>query len=455
MSDQLLEPDFPSYDKWPKEWPEPVNITFKNGMKLAITPKYWLWTYNKFSKMEFTNGDIQWLYDSNIHRNDKPATILINEKQEQWWQNGLLHRLDGPAITGLTDNSKEWYVYGHRMPQNSTPDELKIFYDKIRNDKLKPLGKGTFGCAYDGILACKNKIPPRCDDCITKRFRNDIRDYKDEVQMANKIASIDNNGKYHFKIIDKCDASAEYKTTCEDLKNPPQIYYKKGEKSLHSIILEIEDTTDKRLYFQTLRGLSNLFDGLVLFATQLFVHHDIKSNNIIQDKSGKFKFIDFGLAQSYKSGIIKNSQFAHNKYWYPPETLFLAYDRPDKKIIHEYASKYVDLANEADVAITNINKDEDTYANLVTILLNRSESDIKIDVTKIDVFALGILLNDLLMLGDTINAFESDKDPSIEFLGDISSAMTKWDADERDTPQRAKEYYEMFIDDLNKRNRYL
>lgn len=156
----------------------------------------------------------------------------------------------------------------------------------VEPDEINSIGRGSYGCIFDGELKCRDDDKSRCENkqCISKRFYNPSS-YENEFIQSSKAEAIDQDGKYHFKILGKCDHSAKYRVPkhCLTFDNdPPLIYYEKGEKSLYNILTEIHDKSSINIleYRDLLINIQNLFDGIVYFASHNFIHHDIKSENI-------------------------------------------------------------------------------------------------------------------------------------------------------------------------------
>lgn len=60
---------------------------------------------------EGKDGHVFWTLNGVLHRDDGPAVILANVREE-WYQHGLRHRDDGPAVIEH-DECQLWYRNGH------------------------------------------------------------------------------------------------------------------------------------------------------------------------------------------------------------------------------------------------------------------------------------------------------------------------------------------------------
>lgn len=341
----------------------------------------------------------EWYINGLRHRDTEPA--VISGPFKQWWYHGLLNRLDGPAIDYFT--RQEWYVLGQRMPFNSTSAYLMEKYTKLhRKEHIDEIGSGTYGCVYNQELSCINDAPP-CNNkkCVTKRFKLDDA-YMTEIDRNNLINDIDPDGQYHFRMLGNCDSSRIYDISsgCRSpSENPPLIYYEKGEESLTKIINHILKTKSHEDFYKMLIGLKNLFEGLVKFKT--FIHHDIKTDNIVQDETGKYKFIDFGMAINYNK-IRKSAQIIFYKaypYW-PPEIFYLAYAQgfiPTDDELWGYTKRYYRTA----IKYQKL-RYQPTAEEIYRIL--QKQRTVPFNITKLDIFAMGIILNVIRLVAEEIDA---------------------------------------------------
>lgn len=420
------EPKFPPQGSKPVEVPN--RILTKKGDKwyLDDEPYYEkrsdgivVWSQDGYRRWDFPDGKFIWTYKNLRHRIGKPAVVSNSEGHEQWFQNdllhrtdepaeitktskkwwyaGVLHRLDGPAIENQ-DGSKEWWVDGHKMKNNPTKKEIKKFHKKHKII-IDEIGSGEYGCVYNQPLLCENRhIIFDMDKVVTKRFKH-FEDYENEIKIANTIDKIDSSGNYHFKKYGQCEKSKMYNVTprCQSIKDqqPPLIYYEKGEKDLHSIL---EDVTDIGEYYKILHGLLNLFDGVVFFQKEKFVHFDIKPSNIVRTPDGKYKFIDFGLSATISPTNRKFNILSSIYEIWPPESIKLSSDIVTSSMIDKYVTGYVkNVINHHKI----IDKD-----NLTKIIddFKIDESNIFKAFAGIDVFSLGYTMMKVLSAGMRINA---------------------------------------------------
>ena len=117
---------------------------------------------------------------------------------------------------------------------------------------------------------------------------------------------------YHFFRSDKTklkqllleDGGNDMKTAAEDL------------------LIRNKTDPNKTKFFYT--SFLNLFDGLIFFNKNKFIHFDIKLINLVYNsKTGVSKYIDFGLMKTHKKVITDYTNniadYAINHFNWPPE----------------------------------------------------------------------------------------------------------------------------------------
>jgi len=94
-------------------------------------------------------------------------------------------------------------------------------------------------------------------------------------------------------------------------------------------------------------GMENLFEGLVDFYDNEFIHFDLKTTNIVYNEDeNRFNFIDFGLSSSYKD-IIKfvnsnDKRFRYGYYITPMELWFIPNNTTSTTGLYMKLSKFYD-----------------------------------------------------------------------------------------------------------------
>jgi serine/threonine protein kinase len=230
------------------------------------------------------------------------------------------------------------------------------------------IGEGAYGCVHKPSLRCLKdlKNPDKDLKNPDKDLKNPDIQYTDYVSKIMKtmdaqnelkefvvIGSYDPVNEYHLgtpilcqpelndKIIDseisKCSyiKSSEVKTAPNDYKI---LLMKFGGPDLKNLCSsEMTKYLSTRAKFKTDRfwlEVHHLLKGLRFFRDNGIVHNDIKPQNILLDlKTGKLAFIDFGLMRS-KETIIKSSKRSDNflgiYHWsYPFDCGLMNKDRYD------------------------------------------------------------------------------------------------------------------------------
>lgn len=71
---------------------------------------------------EYHNGDKEFYFNGQRHREDGPAVEFFN-KDRCWFLDGELHRVDGPAVE-YSNGDKEWFLYGVEYSQEEWFEQL-------------------------------------------------------------------------------------------------------------------------------------------------------------------------------------------------------------------------------------------------------------------------------------------------------------------------------------------
>lgn len=313
---------------------------------------------------------------------------------------------------------------------------------------IEEIGQGGFGCVYSPPLDCRNKnLPKQCktDNCVSKRFKSRFA-YDHELKTMESIEKIDKDGKYHFKLYGDCPESKDYSVTehCRGslkLKNPPLIYYEKGEKNLDTILNEIIKSKSHDEYYDLMYNLLNLFNGLIFFEKHKFVHHDLKGNNIVRTIDGKYKFIDFGSSIDYSKKIDENNDFTYNYLFWPAEIIYLDNSDDshfDDDFLKSYVESFYGWLNRA--IGTKYNEVEKLVNYLKFLRIPRKEI-----IKKLDIYAFGIVLTSVYFVGVEIGAeIASDK------LLKLIKGMYDIVVERRYSPEKARDEFIEYLKELDR-----
>ena len=189
------------------------------------------------------------------------------------------------------------------------------------------IGAGASGCVFKPGIQCDEL---ECDaDC--RQGISKLMSYEHAIGELHEISTVDEidpEMKYHIgkpylcrtlghgieKAIHDCNIPIDI---------PVTLNYQYGGKSLEEIIVAYDPTINISDIFH---AFGNLIEGVQLFVSRQFVHHDIKPPNIVYNqKTKEMKFVDFGLSSSYDK-ILRNygndSGLVYHSYvHYPPDIM--------------------------------------------------------------------------------------------------------------------------------------
>ena len=360
-------------------------------------------------------------------------------------------------------------------------DSINIIKKKTKNDDLSKdivrdvVGEGAYGCVHKPSIHCKKGINPKFDydEYVSKIMRTNHA--KTELKEFVVIGRYDKTNEYHLGTPILCSpkldthvyrdiAKCKYISDAEIKKNPNDyklLLLKYGGPDLkHFCSDEIKKylKTEKRIKTDKFwLEVHHLLKGLQFFKNNGLVNNDIKPHNILFDtKTGKLKYIDFGLMRD-KNKVIKlskdNDNFLSIFHWsYPFDCGFMnkaKYNRyldASKAERDKYKSEISELImtksdkntlklpirnpNAFNVLFSYINPDAtpttkyayiadffDSFSNLVDtekyiVVLNRI-------VDSIDVFGLGFTLQFML------NCFNKQKAINIATFTRLSNFFHK------------------------------
>ena len=221
---------------------------------------------------------------------------------------------------------------------------INIIKKKIKNDTKKDAtnddltldierdiaGEGAYGCVHKPSIHCKKGINPKFDydEYVSKIMTT--KHAKTELKEFVVIGSYDKTNEYHLGTPILCSpqldahvyrdiAKCKYISDSEIKKNPNDyklLLLKYGGPDLkHFCNDEIKKylKTDKRVKTDNFwLEVHHLLKGLQFFKDNGLVNNDIKPHNILFDtKTGKLKYIDFGLMRD-KNKVINSSKDNNN-----------------------------------------------------------------------------------------------------------------------------------------------
>jgi len=269
---------------------------------------------------------------------------------------------------------------------------------KLENHKI--VGEGSYGCVVEPALSCTT--PEDYENKVSKVMTKS--NAKKELKEYDVLKKIDGIEQYTLQYPVYCDPKMGLPFTqvvrnCQgrSVRNA----YKTNPRSLGQLLLEnggvdlskfmtnlypaISD--DEKNIFLT--EILELIKGLQFFHKHDIIHQDIKKGNIVYNvKTGKIKYIDFGLMVK-KSEFIKSSKKSRNNMaqtwdYYPPEFSCANYN------FFSYASKCLEYRQEYHMG------NEIMYDDFIRDLANTFDS-----------YCLGLALRKVMKEG--LKSYESKK----------------------------------------------
>jgi len=211
------------------------------------------------------------------------------------------------------------------------------------------IGEGTFGCVTKPSLKCTT--PQKYKHRVSKIMK--FSDAQMEMNDMKFLSEIPNIHKYMIRIPTMCKpvlnkelTSAVSSCTNKKVSNT----YSKEKKQLRLLLLddggvdldvfssEIIPTLSKKDCCIFLTAILQLIKGVDFFRANEIVHFDIKMQNIVYDvKTGKIRFIDFGMVVKKKEyisqSLVNANERAQSWSYYPPENSCA------QKYVFEHAEK--------------------------------------------------------------------------------------------------------------------
>jgi serine/threonine protein kinase len=197
---------------------------------------------------------------------------------------------------------------------------------KSKQNKIKLLSRGTYGCIFKPALTCKGGIDQ--ENFITKIQKQTTLSNR-ELAISEKIKKIKDYNQYFAPILKTCtvsvaNISGDEIKKCDFMTNNKQIISNKlryvGKNTLEEYIIQLLRTRPA-LYIETVYdSFFYLLNSIrVLFASNI-VHFDMKENNIMYDeRQNNPIIIDFGI--SFDTNMLQNhlpEVFYTEGFDYPP-----------------------------------------------------------------------------------------------------------------------------------------
>lgn len=309
----------------------------------------------------------------------------------------------------------------------STKKIRKNKYTRKTNKKGgKVIGSGAYGCVFRPALPCKvGKDGKRPKNKVSKLMKK--QNALKEMSENEIIDRIDPTFEFHLENPYMCELPEIYQDyvytpeeeddadLCQDLPKilkdePIVIQQEDGGISLLDFIERYRITSPNvKELMKMMERCYSLVRGLEVMSKNSISHFDIKPENIVYNPmNNKVKYIDFGIAGTYKDILSRNYVFNQIYPWYPLE-VFLVYDdynniknsslndedlRLFKVYVKDwYFQRYINSIFISDEDGSNIYTETfnhiDTYVDLAN---KNSETNFKTGIVeKVDIFSLGIV----------------------------------------------------------------
>jgi serine/threonine protein kinase len=214
--------------------------------------------------------------------------------------------------------------------------------DNKHNKKLKYkiIGEGGYGCVHMPALPCQTRVESRAKDRAKDRDNNDdnyvskLMTKKNALKELNEfvfIGKLDKQDEYHLGEPKMCNPDTSSLEVMKNIGNCKHISLSKvmlNPSDYKLLILkyggvDLDNICGKELFKYFSKSSPKAIDrfwlevhqllrGLVFFQRNNIVHYDLKPQNILYNpKTGKMRFIDFGLMRS-TSKIIRESSESDN-----------------------------------------------------------------------------------------------------------------------------------------------
>lgn len=220
------------------------------------------------------------------------------------------------------------------------------------------IGEGTYGKVYRPPLPCKGQ---QIRGKLVGKVFEDDEEFKTQVGIAKRIERI--NSAHIFSV-------PMYETCPENL----QILYKDGGMDLYDYIHEPKNNSSK--FMLIMKNMKFMIKGLQVLIDNELIHQDIKLENLVFN-GHKLYLIDFGLMTTFAK-VYKQKEFLKFDYLpFPPEYKYSLYGNKFKNIFLNHLKTH-------------------RIFRLIKKIYPSYLEDLKAvdstDVTKIDVYSLGIVL---------------------------------------------------------------
>jgi hypothetical protein len=190
----------------------------------------------------------------------------------------------------------------------------------------KYIGKGAYGCSFSPAPRCRSGKKYQSADGVPTLGKIVYQDVSEEFEISKTVMHLADGPKYFAAPTRSCEPADPIDDPEADECN---IKHMSGEPTMLIMPFAGEQlvqwaTNMPRLAAHLLPMMRHLLKGIKLYQTADIVHNDIHMGNIVVDKDGVARYIDFGLA--FRRGSVKGFEEAHHNrgfsprlVWHPPE----------------------------------------------------------------------------------------------------------------------------------------
>ena len=186
----------------------------------------------------------------------------------------------------------------------------------------KSIGSGSYGCVFRPSLKCNDKNKRSTDSVSKLMLNNDAtKEFEEINKYKSTLENIPNYKKYFIIADDLCKPDELTKDDVVDINEKCDKYpflgkFLRSPKPKSFSLVQIPDggnelyehyskiQLDYKAMFVFNNLLQNISKNAILPMNKLkLIHGDIKSDNLLIDKHGEMKVIDWGLAINHKNGL--------------------------------------------------------------------------------------------------------------------------------------------------------
>ena len=298
-------------------------------------------------------------------------------------------------VYGILKNSDIFRSAVVNMRRSSCGDGNFLFTGR---GSSKCIGRGRYGCVYYPAFVCHDIDSSK----HVAKVMILINAIKEQFKME-KIRALDPEGMYHLKLIARCNVPRDFslkgcKVDKLSADNATALIYPFGGGEFSRI------TRGRvKMDIEVLLAFKNVFDALVMFERNNFVHCDVKPANILFTREPVvLKLNDFGSSFTYSNTRIwPRGRKVYSTY---PMYVFVLIAIVDKYILTDtfnqwkervsvFSKKWCALMEEYAGFSVNYEEVFDRLLNTRNIPVHKHLKFAKIILSRIDLFGVGVCLH--------------------------------------------------------------